>query len=575
VLNRSHKDNRRPRKEEFHFFRENNLSAVPEAIVKSPRSKPADKNGSLQDSFLQRRSNELVIGFAGPIGCGIKAVINAAENQLREFGYVEIVRVKLSDYLELAIKEGKIDLVDLEDRMGSSNAFQRYRKLQHAGMTLRKRTENAAILAEYAVQTIVIDRKKRALAAGKSEESAADVPPRVAYLIDQIKRPEEVKLLRAVYRNLFYLVGVTRVFAKRKEWLIEDGVKDGELEELMEIDRNENSHDGQRLDKTLHLANYFLPSDSADLQAKRKNIDRFLGLVHGDRSITPTSAERGMFAAFSAGLSSACMSRQVGAAILNTEGEILSTGCNDVPKAGGGLYTASSGEADQRCVRRPEQHCFNDFHKRELQKEIGVELEKFLTKLECEGKPLIVPQEKKKALLDSIYDNTRLGSLIEFSRAVHAEMDALVSLARNGGSGIRNANLFTTTFPCHNCARHIVAAGIANVIYIEPYEKSMAQALHEDSITFEHSSESKELDKAVRFVHFEGVSPQQYGRFFKVQTRKDKEGKFIPIAPQTADKSIAEYLDNYKDFEKKAVEHFNLDIAKLTTKLNIDNVTKL
>jgi len=120
-----------------------------------------------------------------------------------------------------------------------------------------------------------------------------------------------------------------------------------------------------------------------------------------------------------------------------------------------------------------------------------------------------------------------------------------------------------------------VAAGIANVIYIEPYEKSMAQALHEDSITFEHSSESKELDKAVRFVHFEGVSPQQYGRFFKVQTRKDKEGKFIPIAPQTADKSIAEYLDNYKDFEKKAVEHFNLDIAKLTTKLNIDNVTKL
>lgn len=551
------------------------MSAVPSTIAKESARKGADKSGSLHDSFLQRRSNELVIGFAGPIGCGIKAVINAAENQLREFGYVAVVRVKLSDYLELALKEGRIGLDDLEGRTGASNAFQRYRKLQHAGMTLRKRTENPAILAEYAMQTIAIDRKKRALADGKSAEDDVNVPPRVAYLIDQIKRPEEVKLLRAVYRNLFYLVGVTRVFTKRREWLIEDGIKDEELDDLMEIDRNENSHDGQRLDKTLHLANYFLPSDSSDLQAKRKNIDRFLGLVHGDRSITPTSAERGMFAAFSAGLSSACMSRQVGAAILNAEGEILSTGCNDVPKAGGGLYTASSGDADQRCVRRPEQHCFNDFHKRELQKEIGAELEKFLKTLECDGKPLAVPEAKKKTLLDSIYDNTRLGSLIEFSRAVHAEMDALVSLARNGGSGIRNANLFTTTFPCHNCARHIVAAGIANVIYIEPYEKSMARALHEDSITFEHSSESRELDRAVRFVHFEGVSPQQYGRFFKVQTRKDREGKFIPIAPQTADKSIAEYLDNYKDFEKKAVEHFNLDISKLPPKLNVDNITKM
>lgn len=537
------------------------MSAVPAPI--NQKSTVLNKSGSLHDSFLQRRSNELVIGFAGPIGSGIKAVINAAENQLKEFGYIDVVRIKLSDYLEQAIKERKISLDDFDVPNSASPAFVRYRRLQNAGMTLRKRTGNPAILAEYAIQSIVIDRKKRAHAAGKTDDDD-DVPPRVAYLIDQIKRPEEVKLLRAVYRNIFYLVGVTRVFTKRKEWLIEDGVKDEELDGLMEIDRNENSHDGQRLDKTLHLANYFLPSDSADLQTKRQNIDRFLGLVHGDRSITPTSAERGMFAAFSAGLSSACMSRQVGAAIVNTEGEVISTGCNDVPKAGGGLYTASSGDEDQRCVRRPELHCFNDFHKRELQNEIGIELDKFLSKLEIEGKSIAVPHESKKDLLDSIYENTRLGSLIEFSRAVHAEMDALVSLARNGGSGIRRANLYTTTFPCHNCARHIVAAGIANVVYIEPYEKSMARALHKDSITFEYSSEVDGSNGAVRFLHFEGVSPQQYGRFFKAQTRKDKDGKFIPIEPHSADKSIAEYLDNYKDFEKKAVEHFNTDISRLS-----------
>ena len=42
--------------------------------------------------------------------------------------------------------------------------------------------------------------------------------------------------------------------------------------------------------------------------------------------------------------------------------------------------------------------------------------------------------------------------------------------------------LYTTTFPCHNCTRHIVASGIAKVYYIEPYAKSLALELHNDAI---------------------------------------------------------------------------------------------
>ncbi|MDN3612645.1 hypothetical protein QWZ16_23945 [Vibrio ostreicida] len=26
-------------------------------------------------------------------------------------------------------------------------------------------------------------------------------------------------------------------------------------------------------------------------------------------------------------------------------------------------------------------------------------------------------------------------------------------------------------FPCHNCAKHIVASGIKRVVYVEPYPK--------------------------------------------------------------------------------------------------------
>lgn len=66
---------------------------------------------------------------------------------------------------------------------------------------------------------------------------------------------------------------------------------------------------------------------------------------------------------------------------------------------------------------------------------------------------------------------SRLTNLTEFVRAVHAEMEALLSSTRIGVS-TRRAILYCTTFPCHNCAKHIIDAGVKRVVYIEPYAKS-------------------------------------------------------------------------------------------------------
>ncbi|MCP2807341.1 deaminase, partial [Salmonella enterica subsp. enterica serovar Typhimurium] len=69
--------------------------------------------------------------------------------------------------------------------------------------------------------------------------------------------------------------------------------------------------------------------------------------------------------------------------------------------------------------------------------------------------------------------DTGLLGITEYGRAVHAEMEALLSAARNG-IAIRGGTLYTTTYPCHNCAKHIVAAGIKKVKFVEPYPKSYA-----------------------------------------------------------------------------------------------------
>ncbi len=107
---------------------------------------------------------------------------------------------------------------------------------------------------------------------------------------------------------------------------------------------------------------------------------------------------------------------------------------------------------------------------------------------------------------------TRVGGPLEFSRAAHAEMDALLSSARRGVSTV-GTKLFVTTFPCHYCARHIVAAGVAEVYFIEPYPKSLATRLHSDSIASGRSGVENGSTK-VMFRPFTGVAPRLYRRAF-------------------------------------------------------------
>ena len=54
---------------------------------------------------------------------------------------------------------------------------------------------------------------------------------------------------------------------------------------------------------------------------------------------------------------------------------------------------------------------------------------------------------------------------LEYGRMVHAEMSSLCDAARLGHM-FQGGTLYCTTFPCHMCAKHIVAAGIARVVTV-------------------------------------------------------------------------------------------------------------
>ena len=103
---------------------------------------------------------------------------------------------------------------------------------------------------------------------------------------------------------------------------------------------------------------------------------------------------------------------------------------------------------------------------------------------------------------------------------MHAEMEALLACARIGVSP-RGSTLYSTTFPCHNCAKHIVAAGVHRVVFIEPYPKSKALELHKDAVrldepNFPVAERDSSIDR-VSFQPFLGVGPRRYFDLFSLK----------------------------------------------------------
>lgn len=424
---------------------------------------------------------ELFFAFVSPLGTDDDAVIDAFASPLKARDY-EIVPISLSSLIRDNDTTGTVD---------GSREFKRITTLQDAGNTLRKNLGHD-VVAKLACKKIIDGRKP-------SEE-----PQRRAYFIKSVKHPDEAALFRTVYGHGFFLVAIHSAYEQRlvrMRDILRLGGDEGEAESLIKRDENDSLSFGQSTREAFELADFYL-RDTGDLVSIA---DRFVKMIFGALYFTPTKDEYGMQMAAAASQRSSDLSRQVGASILDRRGDLLAVGCNETPKAGGGSYWP--GDAvdvrDWKLGYDP-----NEFQKRER-------FEKLKASLEGSLGQQISPEILETALAES-----ELKDITEFGRTVHAEMDAVLSCVRRG-QPLRRATLYTTTFPCHNCARHIVAAGICRVVYIEPYAKSEAYALHSDSIRCEAIPNPEEsMPKTaiqVRFEPFEGVAPRRFSDFFSMR----------------------------------------------------------
>lgn len=482
---------------------------------------------------------ELVFGLVGPTGVDLGKVYESLKIQLKAVRY-DAVQIRLSELITPY-------LLGMSGQF--STEYDRISTLMENGTALRERTKQKDIVARLGVARI------RAL---RAERTGNNFKPRrrTAYIVSSFKRPEEVELFREIYGKAFTLISVYAPRQKRIWNLtrnLRSGVTPGDRsaeEQAVELVRRDFAEEGrklgQRLGKTFPLADYFVtlePKSELD-----SHLLRLVRLTFGDPYISPTRDEQGMFYAQAAAYRSLDLSRQVGAAIVSDDGDILTTGCNEVPKFGGGLYW---GEDAFKARDAELGYDSNVRIKAEILEDVFSRLRSPSDHLDASAEDSgesgrlaswlseKVAGESDRALAQKALFGTRrfmnaslLFDVIEFGRAVHAEAAAITEAARRGVSTSRG-RLFCTTFPCHICARHIVAAGIREVVFVEPYEKSRTAELYSDSVSVEPTDEPS--NKA-NFRPFVGVAPRRYMDSFQLSgDRKKNDGKVLDM-DEIADK---------------------------------------
>ncbi len=459
---------------------------------------------------------ELVIGLVGPIGADLELVRSELQHALEKVGVTQI---------PIGVLEEVPGFGETRNLRGAT----KYKKRMKLGSAECRSKKDKAKLARLAIRKI---RRLRAEHLGLSVTSEeAPTLPRHAFVLHQLKRPAEVDLLRTVYGKSFWLISATASRKNRVDSLADRFARESykakrsrfksKAEKLVSKDEDETNSDkyGQNVRDTFHKGDLFL--NTMKPEQVQYEIRRLLRVIFNYQFNTPTRDELGMAHAYTAGLRSSDLSRQVGASICEREGSIVATGCNEVPKAFGGQVWPKD-KPDSRQFQKKTN--ISQEYKEGLLGDVLKRLEKQkLLQVLITTHAHSIESLVKELLEDSDFKQIRLMDTIEFGRSVHAEMAAITDAARRG-VGIQHHTLYTTTFPCHGCTAHIVSSGIERLVYLEPYPKSLARELFGDEINIDGDDPNDPEDRRkIIYEPFVGIAPTRFSEVFLAGERRGAE----------------------------------------------------
>jgi len=202
---------------------------------------------------------ELVIGIAGPIAVDLDQIATGLSKALATVDYTSEL-IKLTAEMErFPVTAG--DLLSELEKWPGTDTFNTYMRKMSQANALRKENDDPAVLAR--IDTIQLRRAHHTGA-------IHNVRSKHGYIVRQLKRPEEVALLRKVYGRQFILVSAYAPEGLRKEKPCERLKRElstntmtsdisYHADRLIERDASEDGEAlGQQLRDTFHLADVFI-----------------------------------------------------------------------------------------------------------------------------------------------------------------------------------------------------------------------------------------------------------------------------------------------------------------------------
>lgn len=405
-------------------------------------------------------ANTIIIGFTGSICSGCSEFAKSLADKL-SYPYYSL-STPIHELAEKKLAEGTISEIsqDILQDIGNEN----------------RRENGATYFAACALSALDQEYRKT---------------PFNGIIIDSIRNFGEVNLLKEWPR--FYLISIHSDADKRwQRWSKTNPSKGREhFDEIDRRDSEENLLYGQQVEHCCYESDIAINNDEENvdfinpIEVNRyvwEKLKKYITLiVSGPQlNLRPQKDEKLMTLAYMESLFSSCSQRKVGAVIATKEGEVLSTGHNHVPND------------EEPCLVR-----YGTCYRKYLRKKDASKIKNCpncgqIIQIECPNCKSVMNGYKPKCenchteiKFEYICPNPdckidvyasfvpggkkSIGKALDLCRALHAEENALVSLARLGNLGAENSVIYTTTFPCKLCANKIVQSGIKRVVYSEPY----------------------------------------------------------------------------------------------------------
>ena len=321
-----------------------------------------------------------------------------------------------------------------------------------------------------------------------AEKGVEEAPADTNLVIDGIRNLAEARGLRDTYPR-FFLVAV--VAPKESRWKRLKQSYEGRESDFERHDKRDSEEDfptGQQVQKCVLESDYVFTNDDTQHNTPQIWEDKVwskfgpaVQLMKDGQGRAATSDEVFLAMAYAQSHASACLKRHVGAVIVDSNKQSLSSGYYENP-------------LEMLPCKHQFNYCYKDV---DMEQKLIAMTDVFC--LFCGHKNATLDKAGKcSACGGSLKSELFRSRNMELCTAIHAEERSIRGLQGRSAEG---ATMYVTTFPCFQCSRYIIDAKIAKVVYVEPYPVL-------------ESARFLEMNK-INYFPFEGFKARAFNLIFK------------------------------------------------------------